>query len=168
MAKAYSNSKFYGFDNHAASIEYARNKAREEGLDEDRIKFEVASSTNFPAAEGGGTYDLIAFFDCLHDMEDPQGAAAHSLETLKKHDGTVMIVEPFANDKLEDNLNPVGRLFYAASTMVCVPASLSQNGPALGAQAGEPGISKVVKAGGFKRFRRATQTPFNIVYEAKP
>jgi hypothetical protein len=111
---------------------------------------------------------LIAFFDCLHDMVDPQGAAAHALETLKKPDGTVMIVEPFANDKLEDNLNPVGRLFYAASTMVCVPASLSQNGPVLGAQAGEPGISKVVKAGGFKRFRRATQTPFNIVYEAKP
>ena len=111
---------------------------------------------------------MIAFFDCLHDMEDPQGAATHALETLKKPDGTVMIVEPFANDKLEDNLNPVGRLFYAASTMVCIPASLSQNGPALGAQAGEPGISKVVKNGGFKRFRRATQTAFNIVYEAKP
>src|SRR5437660_3434273 len=168
MAKAYPNSKFYGFDNHPASIEYARNKAREEGLGEARNKLEVASSTNFPPAEGGGTYDLIAFFDCLHDMEDPQGAATHALETLKKPDGTVMIVEPFANDKLEDNLNPVGRLFYAASTMVCIPASLSQNGPALGAQAGEPGISKVVKAGGFKRFRRATQTPFNIVYEAKP
>ena len=137
-----------------ASIEYARNKAREEGLGEDRIKFEVASSTNFPPAEGGGTYDLIAFFDCLHDMEDPQGRTTHALETLKKPDGTVMIVEPFANDKLEDNLNPVGRLFYAASTMVSVPASLSQNGPALGAQAGEPGISKVVKNGGFKRFRR--------------
>jgi len=180
MAKAYPNSKFYGFDNHPASIEYARNKAREEGLGEDRIQFEVAS-TNFPLltedvssgltssderqeAEG---YDLIAFFDCLHDMEDPQRAAAHALKTLKP-DGTVMIVEPFANDKLEDNLNPTGRMMYAASTMVCVPASLSQNGPALGAQAGEAGISQVVKAGGFKRFRRATQTPFNIVYEAKP
>ncbi|HYZ51806.1 MAG TPA: class I SAM-dependent methyltransferase, partial [Nitrososphaeraceae archaeon] len=143
MAKAYPNSKFYGFDNHPASIEYARMKAKEEGLGEDRIQFEVASSTNYPSpkkdAEGGG-YDLIAFFDCLHDMEDPQGAAAHALQTLKKPDGVVMIVEPFANDKLEDNLNPVGRLFYAASTMVCVPASLSQNGPALGAQAGEPGI----------------------------
>src|SRR5437763_9865502 len=159
MAKAYPNSKFYGFDNHPASIEYARNKAREEGLGEDRIKFEVAPSTNFPlpAGEGRGEdahYDLIAFFDCLHDMEDPQGAAAHTLETLKKPDGTVMIVEPFANDKLEDNLNPVGRLFYAASTMVCIPASLSQNGPALGAQTGEPRISKVVRSGGFKRFRR--------------
>jgi SAM-dependent methyltransferase len=171
MAKAYPNSKFYGFDNHPASIEYARNKAKEERIGEDRIRFDVASSTNYLApqedAEGGG-YDLIAFFDCLHDMEDPQGAAAHALQTLKKPDGVVMIVEPFANDKIEDNLNPVGRLFYAASTMVCVPASLSQNGPALGAQAGEPGISKVVKAGGFKHFMRATQTPFNIVYEAKP
>jgi hypothetical protein len=97
-----------------------------------------------------------------------KGAAAHALKTLKKPDGTVMIVEPFANDKLEDNLNPLGRMMYAASTMICVPASLSQNGPALGAQAGEPGISKVVKSGGFKRFRRAAQTSFNIVYEAKP
>jgi SAM-dependent methyltransferase len=169
MAKAYPNSKFYGFDNHPASIEYARNKAKEEGLGEDRIQFEVASSTNYPSSkdgEGGG-YDLTAFFDCLHDMEDPQGAASHALQTLKKPDGVVMIVEPFANDKLEDNLNPVGRLFYAASTTICVPASLSQNGPALGAQAGEAGISKVVKAGGFKHFRRAAQTPFNIVYEAK-
>jgi SAM-dependent methyltransferase len=159
----------------------ARKKAKEEGLGEDRIQFEVASSTNFPfpTERSGGSsnnkdkqkkvegYDLIAFFDCLHDMEDPQGAAAHALETLKKPDGTVMIVEPFANDKLEDNLNPIGRLFYAGSTMVCVPASLSQNGPALGAQAGEAGISRVVKAGGFKHFRRATHTPFNIVYEAK-
>ena len=96
-----------------------------------------------------------------------KGAAAHALKRLKKPDGTVMIVEPFANDKLEDNLNPLGRMMYAASTMICIPASLSQNGPALGAQAGEPGISKVMKAGGFKHFRRATQTPFNIVYEAK-
>jgi SAM-dependent methyltransferase len=187
MAKAYPNSKFYGFDNHLPSIEYARNKAREEGLSEDRIQFEVASSTNFPipTTEGGnsntssnndkqrqekaeGGYDLIAFFDCLHDMEDPQGAIAYALKTLRKPDGTVMIVEPFANDNLEDNLNPIGRMFYAGSTMICVPASLSQNGPALGAQAGEVGISKVVKAGGFKHFRRATHTPFNIVFEAKP
>jgi SAM-dependent methyltransferase len=168
MAKAYPKSKFYGFDNHPVSIEYSKKKAREEGLGEDRIQFEVASSTNYPApkdAERG--YDLIAFFDCLHDMEDPQGAAAHALQTLKKPDGVVMIVEPFANDKLEDNLNPFGRLSYAASTMVCVPASLSQNGPALGAQAGEARISQVVKAGGFKHFRRAAQTPFNIVYETK-
>jgi SAM-dependent methyltransferase len=184
MAKTYPNSKFYGFDNHAGSIEYARKKAREEGLNEDRIRFKVASSTNFPVAtdddgsnnnnqaerggEGEKGYDLIAYFDCLHDMEDPQGSAAHALKSIKKPDGTVMIVEPFANDKLEDNLNPIGRLNYAASTMVCIPASLSLNGPALGAQAGEPRISEVVKAGGFKRFRRAAQTPFNIVYEAKP
>jgi hypothetical protein len=136
--------------------------------------FEVASSTNFPFPSKGGAdedgaegYDLIAFFDCLHDMEDRQGAAAHALKTLKKPDGTVLIVEPFANDKLEDNLNPIGRMYYAGSTMACVPSSLSQNGPALGAQAGQGCISQVVKAGGFKHFRRATQTPFNIVYEAK-
>ena len=167
MAKAYPNSKFYGFDSHARSIEYARNKAKDEGLDEDRITFKVASSTNFPIITNEG-YDLIAFFDCLHDMEDPQGAAACALKALKKPEGTVMIVEPFANDKFEDNLNLLGRLFYAGSTMVCVPASLSQNGPALGAQIGEPGISQVVKSGGFKRFRRVAQTSFNIVYEAKP
>ena len=182
MAKAYPNSKFYGFDNHPASIDYARNKAREEGLGEDRIRFEVASSTNFPfpttkwgsssnnkqlqeQAEEG--YDLIAFFDSLHDMGDPQGAVAHALKTLKKPEGIVMIVEPFANDKLEDNLNPIGRIYYAGSTMICVPASLSHNGPALGAQAGEARISQVIKAGGFKHFRRATHTLFNTVYEAK-
>ena len=111
---------------------------------------------------------MITFFDCLHDMEDPQGAVAHALETLKKPDGIVMIIEPFANDKLEDNLNPLGRMFYAASTMLCVPASLSHNGLALGAQAGEAAISLVVKNCGFKHFRRAIQTPFNIIYEAKP
>jgi 2-polyprenyl-3-methyl-5-hydroxy-6-metoxy-1,4-benzoquinol methylase len=166
MAKAYPNSKFYGFDNHATSIDYARNKAREEGLDESRIKFEVASSTNFSTTQEGENYDLITFFDCLHDMGDPQGAASHALKRLKP-DGTVMIVEPFANDTVQGNLNPLGRLFYAASTMLCIPASLSQNGPALGAQAGEARISAVVRAGGFNRFRRATQTPFNIIYEAK-
>ena len=168
MAKAYPNSRFYGFDNHPTSIEYGRNKAREEGLSEDRIKFEVASSTNFPLAEGGEQYDVIAFFDCLHDMGDPQGAIAHTLRSIKKPEGILMIVEPFANDKLEDNLNPVGRMLYAGSTMICVPASLSQNGPALGALAGEPRIAQVVKEGGFNHFVRATQTPFNIVYEAKP
>ena len=167
MAKAYPNSKFYGFDNHAGSIEYARNKAKAEGLDEDRIIFKVASSTDFPNVTGGG-YDLITFFDCLHDMGDPEGAAAYALKAIKKPEGTVMIVEGFANDKVEDNLNPLGRLSYAASTMVCIPASLSQNGPALGALAGESHISKVVKSGGFKHFRRIAQTWFNIVYEAKP
>jgi hypothetical protein len=110
---------------------------------------------------------LIAFFDCLYDMGDPSGAASHVLQTLRQ-DGTWMIVEPFANDKVEDNLNPVGRIFYAASTVICVPASLAHNGPALGTQTGERRISELVKAAGFKHFRRATQTPFNLIYEAKP
>jgi ubiquinone/menaquinone biosynthesis C-methylase UbiE len=168
MSKAYPNSKFYGFDNHIPSIEYARNKAKEEGLGEDRIQFDVASSTNFPLSlQGAEGYDLITFFDCLHDMEDPQGAAAHAFKMLKKPDGIVMVVEPFANDNLEDNLNPVGRMMYAASSMICIPTSLNQNGPALGSQAGEARLSKVVTAGGFKYFKRATQTDFNIVYEAK-
>ena len=166
MAKAYPNSKFIGFDYHKPSIEIARKRAKEEGLSEDRITFEVASSTDFPAKEGGQGYDLVAFFDCLHDMGDPSGAASHVLQTLKSG-GTWMIVEPFANDKLEDNLNPIGRMYYAASSLVCVPASLSHNGPALGAQAGERRISKLVKAAGFKHFKRATQTPFNLIYEAK-
>jgi ubiquinone/menaquinone biosynthesis C-methylase UbiE len=166
MAKAYPNSKFIGFDYHKPSIEIARKRAKEEGLSEDRITFEVASSTDFPAKGGGEGYDLVAFFDCLHDMGDPSDAASHVLQTLKSG-GTWMIVEPFANDKLEDNLNPIGRMYYAASTLVCVPASLSHNGPALGAQAGERRISELVKAAGFKHFKRATQTPFNLIYEAK-
>jgi ubiquinone/menaquinone biosynthesis C-methylase UbiE len=164
MAKAYPNSKFIGFDYHKPSIEVARKKAKEEGLSEDRITFEVASSTDFPGKGEG--YDLVAFFDCLHDMGDPSGAASHVLQTLKPG-GTWMIVEPFANDKVEDNLNPIGRMYYTASSLVCVPASLSHNGPALGAQAGERRISELVKAAGFKQFRRATQTPFNLIYEAK-
>jgi Methyltransferase domain len=169
MAKAYPDSKFYGFDNHAESIEHARNKAKQEGLGEDRITFKVASSTDFPTVTGDANgYDLITFFDCLHDMGDPEGAAAYALKAIKKPEGTIMIVEGFANDTVQDNLNPLGRLSYAASTMVCIPASLSQNGPALGALAGEPSISQVVKSGGFRRFRRVTQTWFNIVYEAKP
>jgi ubiquinone/menaquinone biosynthesis C-methylase UbiE len=166
MAKTYSNSKFIGFDYHKPSIEVACKKAREEGLSEDRITFEVASSTDFPNNKGEG-YDLVAFFDCLHDMGDPSGAASYVLQTLKP-EGTWMIVEPFANDKLEDNLNPIGRVFYAASSLVCVPASLAHNGPALGTQAGERRISELVKEVGFKHFRRATQTPFNLIYEAKP
>jgi hypothetical protein len=131
------------------------------------VCYEVASSTDFPAKEGGEGYDLVAFFDSLHDMGDPSGAASHVLQTLKP-DGTWMIVEPFANDKLEDNLNPIGRIFYAVSTLICVPASLAHNGPALGAQSGEHRISELVKAVGFKHFKRATQTPFNLIYEAKP
>jgi SAM-dependent methyltransferase len=165
MAKAFPNSKFIGFDYHKPSIEVARKRAKEEGLTEDRISFEVASSTDFPSKGDG--YDLVAFFDCLHDMGNPSGAASHVLKTLKP-DGTWMIVEPFANNNVEDNLNPVGRIFYAASSLVCVPASLAYNGPALGAQAGEHRISQLVKAAGFNHFKRATQTPFNLIYEAKP
>ena len=165
MAKAYPKSKFIGFDYHEPSIEVARKRAKEEGLTEDRVTFEIASSTDFPSKDDG--YDLVAFFDCLHDMGNPSGAASHVLKTLKP-DGTWMIVEPFANDKVEDNLNPVGRIFYAASSLVCVPASLAYNGPALGAQAGEHRISQLVKAAGFNHFKRATQTPFNLIYEAKP
>jgi SAM-dependent methyltransferase len=165
MAKAYPNSKFIGFDYHEASIEVARKRAKEEGLTEDRITFEVASSTDFPSKSDG--YDLVTFFDCLHDMGNPSGAASHVLKTLKP-DGTWMIVEPFANDNVEDNLNPVGRVFYAGSSLVCVPASLAYNGPALGAQAGEHRISQLVKAAGFNHFKRVTQTPFNLIYEAKP
>lgn len=164
MAKAYPNSKFIGFDYHRPSIEIARKRAKEEGLTEDRITFEVASSTDFPSKDNG--YDLVAFFDCLHDMGDPGGAASHVLKTLKP-DGTWMIVEPFANDKVEDNLNPLGRIFYAGSSLVCVPASLAHNGPALGSQAGEYRISQLVKGAGFKHFKRASQTPFNLIYEAK-
>jgi 2-polyprenyl-3-methyl-5-hydroxy-6-metoxy-1,4-benzoquinol methylase len=165
MAKAYPDSKFIGFDNHAPSIEYARKKAKEEGLAEDRIRFDVASAMSFPKED---EYDLVTFFDCLHDMGDPSGAASRVFQTLKKPGGVWMIVEPFANDKMEDNLNPLGRIFYAASTVLCVPASLAHNGPALGAQAGEARIAKIVKGvSGFKHFKRATQTPFNIIYEAK-
>ena len=164
MAKAYPSCRFVGYDNHAPSIERARQLANEEGLREEQIRFEVTSSTTYPS---DNKYDLIAFFDCLHDMGDPVGAAFHALESLKKPDGVVMIVEPFANDKIEDNLNPIGRLFYAASSIACVPSSLASNGPALGAQAGEAKIAKVVKAGGFTHFKRATQTPVNLVYEAK-
>ena len=165
MAKAYPSCKFVGFDNHVPSIERARQQAIDEGISDEQISFEVASSTNYPS---DNKYDLIAFFDCLHDMGDPVGAASHALKSLKKPDGIIMIVEPFANDKIEDNLNPVGRLFYAASSMACVPSSLASDGPALGAQAGEGKIAEVVKAGGFKHFRRAAQTQFNLVYEAKP
>lgn len=163
MANAYPNSKFFGFDYHQGSIEAARNAAQKAGVS-DHVSFEVASAKDFP----GTDYDLIAFFDCLHDMGDPVGAAAHVLKSLKK-DGSWMIVEPFANDKLEDNLNPIGRIFYSASSMICTPASLSQEvGLGLGAQAGEARIRDVVTAGGFTRFRRATETPFNMVFEANP
>jgi SAM-dependent methyltransferase len=161
MAATYPASKFVGFDYHAPSIEVARKRAKDAGLT--NATFEVASATSFP-----GTYDLVACFDCLHDMGDPVGAAKHIRAALAA-DGTWMIVEPFAGDKVEENLNPVGRVFYAASSMICVPASLAHGGPALGAQAGEAKLKQViVSGGGFTRFRRATQTPFNLVLEARP
>ena len=163
MAKAYPNSKIIGFDYHRPSIEWARKQAEKEGLK--NITFEVAGATDYP----GDDYDLVTFFDCFHDMGNPTGAARHVLQTLnKKKDGTWMLVEPFANDKVEDNLNPLGRVFYGASTMICVPASLNENGPGLGAQAGEERIREVVKSAGFSKFRRATQTPFNLIFEARP
>jgi 2-polyprenyl-3-methyl-5-hydroxy-6-metoxy-1,4-benzoquinol methylase len=162
MAKAYPQSEFIGFDFHEPSIIAARQKAEAAGVGT-RCRFEVARSTDFP----GKGYGFVAHFDCLHDMGDPVGAARHVRETLAP-DGTWMIVEPFAGDKVEDNLHPIGRVFYAASTMICVPASLSEHGPALGAQAGEARLRQVVTSGGFTRFRRATQTPFNLVLEAKP
>jgi hypothetical protein len=140
-----------------------RANAEREGVG-DRITFEVAPAKAFP----GKDYDFVAFFDCLHDMGDPAGAAKHVRSTLKQ-DGTWMIVEPYAEDAVEANHNPVGRMFYSASTLVCVPASLSQEvGAALGAQAGEGNLRKVVTTGGFTHFRRATQTPFNLVFEARP
>jgi SAM-dependent methyltransferase len=162
MAKAFPKSKFFGFDYHQPSIDRAREIARAQGV-ADRATFERASAKDYP-----GTYDLVAFFDCLHDMGDPVGAAAHVKSTLAK-DGTWMVVEPFGNDTLAENLNPVGRVFYAASTMICVPASLSQEvGLGLGTQAGEKRLQEVLKAGGFSRVRRATATPFNLVLEARP
>ncbi|HYL99570.1 MAG TPA: class I SAM-dependent methyltransferase [Blastocatellia bacterium] len=163
MAQAYPSSRFHGFDYHPGSIDLAREDARKAGV-EDRVEFDVASAKSFPGEE----YDLVAFFDCLHDMGDPIGAAAHVLSALKP-DGTWLLVEPYAGDLTESNHNPIGRIFYSASTLLCVPASLSQEtGAALGAQAGEKQIKSVVTAGGFTRFRRAAQTPFNLVFEAKP
>jgi 2-polyprenyl-3-methyl-5-hydroxy-6-metoxy-1,4-benzoquinol methylase len=163
MAKAYPRSKFWGFDSHAGSIEKAQQRAGEAGV-ADRVTFQVARATDYP----GSGYDLVAHFDCLHDMEDPVGAARHVRRTLAG-DGTWMIVEPFAHDQAERNHNPVGRVYYSASTMLCVPHSLSLKGPALGAQAGESRLRDViVGGGGFSRLRRASETPFNIILEARP
>jgi SAM-dependent methyltransferase len=163
MAQAFPNSTFVGSDYHTGSIETARARAQEAGVS-NRVRFEVEPA----AAYDGGGYDLVTTFDCLHDMGDPVGASRHVLGTLKP-DGTWMIVEPYAGDRVEDNLNPVGRAYYAFSTLLCTPASLSQEvGLALGAQAGEARIRDVVQAGGFTRFRRAAETPFNLVFEARP
>jgi hypothetical protein len=163
MAKSYPNSEFVGFDYHDKSIDTAKQRAKEAGVAE-RIRFEVSSAKTYP----GTHYDFVTFFDCLHDMGDPVGASTHVRGSLK-NDGTWMIVEPFAGDKLEDNLNPIGRAFYSASTLLCTPASLSQEvGLALGAQAGEKRLREVVTSGGFSHFRRAIQTPFNMIFEARP
>jgi 2-polyprenyl-3-methyl-5-hydroxy-6-metoxy-1,4-benzoquinol methylase len=163
MAQAYPKSTFFGFDYHEASVVTARKKAAEAGV-ADRVTFAVASAKEIPA----GGYDFVAFFDCLHDMGDPVGAARRVLQALKP-DGTWMIVEPFAGDRVEENLNPVGRIFYSASAMICTPASRSQEvGLGLGAQAGEARLGEVVRAGGFGRFRRASETPFNLILEARP
>ncbi len=162
MAKTYPKSTFIGYDYHAESIQTAGRRAQEAGVT--NAHFEVADAVSY----SGKAYDLIAFFDCLHDMADPVGASRHARQALQS-DGTAMIVEPFANDSVADNLNPVGRVMYGASSQICVPVSLARNGPALGAQAGERRLREVVVGGGgFSRFRRATETPFNLVLEARP
>jgi 2-polyprenyl-3-methyl-5-hydroxy-6-metoxy-1,4-benzoquinol methylase len=163
MAQAFPNSEFVGSDYHEGSIQTARQRAQEAGVAE-RVRFETT-----PASSAAGEdYDLVTMFDCLHDMGDPVGASRQVHEMLAP-DGTWMIVEPMAGDRVEDNFNPVGRAFYGFSTFLCTPASLSQEvGLALGAQAGEARINDVVTGGGFTRFRRAAETPFNLVFEARP
>ena len=162
MAQAFPQSRFVGIDYHSPSIDIARERAQASGVK--NVTFEVADATSY-ASDG---YDLIAFFDCLHDMADPGGAARHARAALKP-DGHCLLVEPFANDNVAENFNPVGRLFFAASSLICVPVSLARRGPALGAQAGERRLRKVmVDDGGFAEFRRATQTPFNLIFEARP
>jgi 2-polyprenyl-3-methyl-5-hydroxy-6-metoxy-1,4-benzoquinol methylase len=162
MALAYPNSTFVGYDYHEASIEAARKRATEAGV-ADRVRFEVAGATDFPAAG----YDLVTTFDCLHDLGDPVGASARVREALAP-DGAWLIVEPFAGDRVEDNLNPVGRAYYAASTLLCTPCSLDQEvGLALGAQAGEAQLREVIARGGLSQVRVAAQTPFNLILEAR-
>jgi SAM-dependent methyltransferase len=163
MAEAFPNSEFIGFDYHPDSIKRAEEAAREAGVS-DRATFAVAAAKDYP----GENYDLVCVFDCLHDMGDPVGAAKHVRETLAD-DGTWMIVEPNASDNVAENLNPIGRVFYGASTVICTPASLAQEvGLALGAQAGQARLTEVLEEGGFTRVRRATETPFNMVLEARP
>lgn len=162
MAQAYPASRFFGFDYHAPSIATATERAADAGVAE-RVTFTQARAKEYP----GHDYDLICFFDCLHDMGDPVGAARHCFQALKA-DGTVLLVEPFAGDHLDENMNPVGRLFYAASTFICTPNSLSQEvGLGLGAQAGEARLLNVFMEAGFTRFRRAAETPFNLIFEAR-
>ncbi len=162
MAQAYPNSKFWGFDGHAESIEMARKVARAAGV-ADRVTFEVADAAAYPKHD----YDLICFFDALHDMGRPVDAAAHARKTLGK-DGTVMLIEPYAGDKVEDNINPIGRLYYSASTTMCCAHAISENGThVLGAQAGEARLGHVFEKAGFGEFRKAKQTPFNLILEAR-
>jgi SAM-dependent methyltransferase len=163
MAQSFPATTFVGSDYHEGSITTARQRAAEAGVS-DRVRFEVASANSF----SGRGYDLVTMFDCLHDLGDPVGAARHVRQVLAS-DGTWMIVEPIAGDRVEDNLNPLGRLFYGLSTPLCTPASLSQDvGLALGAQAGQARIRDVVTRAGLTRFRRASETLVNIVYEARP
>ena len=163
MASAFPKSTFVGSDYHDESIETARHRAERAGVG-NRVRFEIQPA----AAYTGDGYDLVTMFDCLHDMGDPVGAARHVLDTLAA-DGTWMIVEPAAGDRVEDNLNPIGRAYYGFSTLLCTPASLSQDvGLALGAQAGEARLRELVTVAGFTRFRRAAETPFNVVLEARP
>jgi SAM-dependent methyltransferase len=166
MAKAYPKSIFTGFDFDRESIEKAKESAKKENIN--NVKFEVSSASEFP----GSSYDFVTFFDCLHDMGDPEGTLTHTRNVIKKDDrsdrGTCMIVEPFAQNELENNVNPVASTLYAASTLICVPNSLAYNGPALGAQAGENRIKNVAMKSGFSHFKRVLETSLNIVYEAKP
>jgi SAM-dependent methyltransferase len=163
LAQAFPNSHFVGFDYHEASIARAHEAAREAG-NPPNLAFEVAKAKEAPGAD----YDLVCCFDCLHDMGDPVGASSH-IRSMLRSDGWFMLVEPFAGDRLSDNLNPVGRMFYSASTMVCTPGSLAQEvGLALGAQAGQARLAEVLAQGGFSRVRRAAETPFNLVIEARP
>jgi SAM-dependent methyltransferase len=162
MAQAFPKSRFHGFDSHQRSIETARTRAEEAQVSA-RVVFETSAAKDFP----GQDYDLICFFDCLHDMGDPVGAARHAHAALGDQ-GSVLLVEPFAHDNLDQNVNPVGRMFYAASTFVCTPNSLSQEvGLGLGAQAGEERLRAVFQEAGFRQFRRATETPFNLIFEAR-
>jgi SAM-dependent methyltransferase len=163
MAHAFPNSEFIGYDFHPSSIEAATAHAAEHGV-AGNCRFAVGTAKDYSERD----FDLVTFFDCLHDMGDPVGAAAHVRQSLKP-DGSWMVVEPLAGDRLEDNLNPIGRIYYAGSTMICVPTSLAQEvGAALGAQAGEKKLREVIAAGGFRLVRRATETPFNMILEARP
>jgi ubiquinone/menaquinone biosynthesis C-methylase UbiE len=162
MAKAFPNSRFHGFDGHPDSVREARNNAKSAGVD-DRVVFETGQANGYP----GNNYDLICFFDCLHDLGDPTAAARHAAKTLAPG-GTVMLVEPFAHDHVQDNTSPISRLYYAASTMLCCAHSISEGGQlTLGAQAGPTRLGEVFRTAGFSRFLLAAQTPFNLILEAR-